>query len=423
MLLSPATVSLIFFLAIIWNGFTDLFIGYFIDKTPQTRFGQYRPYLIFGAMPLGISMVLAFSKPPLNDEWLALYVGFTYFLLLLCYSAVYMPFTAFIVKLTSDSSERSSLSGYRIIMSQTATLLVAIFTLKLVALFGQGDDVTGFQLMAFLYALLGVVVILLCAWGSREHRQRDIFAANNYGLFDVLSSIRQNYPFQLVIAGTFLFATGLGVIIRCAAYYAKYFLNDADFLSTLLVVLSIAAVFIPIWVRMSHATSKRFVWLACCVCTVVGLVLLKIMGDSGSVSPVAVILCFSIVAIGVNGFLMNYHSMLADTIEYGEWKTGIKCQVVLFALLTFCLKASSTASGGIVAFLLSWFGFVANETQSAEVLHGIEFIMTGVPAIAILLSAAFVWFYPIDSVKHDEIVRQLNAKNGSHDEISDIAPI
>ncbi len=113
LLLKPETAGLIFLLAMIWDGITDPVMGMIADRT-RTRWGQYRPYLLFGAIPLAISYYLAFSIPELSAEALVTYVLITHLLFRTCFTVVYMPFTAFIAKLSNDSNERSSLTGYKI---------------------------------------------------------------------------------------------------------------------------------------------------------------------------------------------------------------------------------------------------------------------------------------------------------------------
>lgn len=138
LLLSPGTAGSIFLLAMVWDGLTDPVMGVLVGRT-RTRLGQYRPFILFGAIPLALSYVFAFSKPDLPAHLLGAYALFTHLVFRLCYTAVYLPFIAFIAKLTADSAERSALTGGKAIFTQLGALGVTATMLKGVEVFGAND--------------------------------------------------------------------------------------------------------------------------------------------------------------------------------------------------------------------------------------------------------------------------------------------
>ncbi|CAM5184536.1 MFS transporter [Alishewanella longhuensis] len=165
--ISPAVVGTLFLVVRIIDAITDPLMGALADKT-QSRFGQYRPYLLYLALPFGLISVLAFTTPDLSPTGKMWYAFTTYTLLMLAYTAINIPYSALGGALTADPSERVSVQSYRFVFGMLGGLLVTACTLPLVAWFGQGDQAKGYQLTIAAMSLLGVVLFVLCFLGTRE---------------------------------------------------------------------------------------------------------------------------------------------------------------------------------------------------------------------------------------------------------------
>jgi len=409
LLLSPGSAGSIFLLAMIWDGITDPVMGVLVDRT-RTRLGQYRPFILFGALPLALSYVFAFTKPDLPAHLLGTYALITHLVFRLCYTIVYMPFTAFIAKLTADSAERSALTGWKAIFTQLGALTVTATMLKGVEVFGT-DDAEGFQRTAAVFAVGGVGVLWLCFRGTAAEvgidRAREA-SRTRYSLSELGTVLRRNPPFLLVFAGVLLFVTSFSFITKGTAYYAKYVLGDAQLARLLLsTIAGTALVTVPVWVKLTAMTGKRFVWLAGCACSVTGLFVLFAL-DRPSVTEA--FWCFVVISSGINAFLMNYYSMLSDTVEFGEWKTGIRCEAVMFGFIAFSQKAAVGLGAAVVGWNLAWFGFEANVTQSAHTQSGIRLMVTLFPAAGMLASMLVIAFFRLDAARHGEICREIDAR-------------
>lgn len=406
LLLKPETAGWVFFMAMIWDGITDPIMGTIVDRT-RTRWGQYRPYLAFGALPLALSYYFAFTKPELDAEVLVTYVLVTHLLFRTCYTIVYMPFTAFISKLTNDSNERSSLTGYKIIFTQLGTLSVSYFTLKLVDFFGDGNDAKGFSMVAIVSGIIAVCFIWTCYLGTANELKIDANAdsRNYYSFSDFLTSFKANYPFVLVFLGTLLFTTSYAMVVKGIPYYGKYYMADKEMISILLSIISVTALLVvPLCIKLTKLTSKRFVWIAGGSCTIAGLLSIYFLPPTATI---AIMSSYFLLALGTNSFLINFYSMLADTVEYGEWKTGVRCDAILFGFVAFAVKAAVGIGAGLIGFLLAHFGFVANVVQAQSTLDGIKISVTLVPALGILLSIVLMIFYPINAALHQQISSEI----------------
>lgn len=409
LLLDPEIAGSIFFLALIWDGITDPVMGMITDRT-NTRWGQYRPYLLFGSVPLALSYYLAYSKPDIDADTLLIYVLVTHLVFRTCYTIVYVPFTAYVSKLTKDSNERSNLTGYKVIFTQLGTLSISLFMLKLVEWFGNGNEAMGFSSVALYSGLIGAFFILFCyvATGKENMSEKEAYLANKYSASEVFTSIKANYPFILILLSTLLFMTSYIMIMKGTVYYAKYYLGNKDMISVLLsIITGTAIVSVPIFIKITAMTSKRFVWFLGNAATSIGLLIIYVLPYFATTR---IILSYFLVAIGVNAILMNFYSMLADTVEYGEWKTGIKCEAILFGFGGFCLKAGVGLGGGLLGLFLSYFGFVANASQADSALQGLKLTVTVIPAISMLITVLLVAYYPINAVFHRQISEAISLR-------------
>jgi len=163
---------------------------------------------------------------------------------------------------------------------------------------------------------------------------------------------------------------------------------------------------IPIWTWIAHRIGKRKTWL---IATAIGASGLLALYSVGITTFERFVLHMFVIQLGMSAFGMLFWSMLPDTVEYGQWKTGIRSEAIVFGFTTFAQKVSIGIAGWILGFLLTWTGYESNAAQSQETLDGILMIMTLIPTALILLASTLVWRYPIETELHDEIVRAIDA--------------
>ncbi|MGB7405905.1 MAG: MFS transporter [Pacificimonas sp.] len=396
--------GLIMLVALVWDGITDPVMGYIAERT-RSRWGSYRPYILFGALPLSATMVLMFYAPEAEGMALIIYAAATHVLMRTVYTVMSIPFSSLSARMTRSSEVRNELAAFRMVFATLAGLFVAFFTLRLVAWFGAGDAATGFFWTACLYAALSLPIFLFVFLTTREPPVDIDASRSRPNLKIALSSLRTNGPFLIVFTATVLSVAAGVMASKTLIYYYKYNLGDEQASGTALAFITGgAAVFVPIWAWVTSETSKRFVWstgLAISFC-----VSLALWFNPIETVPMVTAL-FALGAAGSAAGYLSFWSMLPDTVEYGEWQTGERTESLVFGLMSLAQKASFGIAAGVLGILLDAVGYSANEMQAEETLGGLKAIMTLLPAALIGAAFLLVRTYPLDRQLHARLERAI----------------
>ena len=390
--LSGTTAGLIFLIAMLWDAITDPAMGYLAQRT-KTRWGSYRPYLLLGALPLAMSLVLAFYNPNLEDAALVLYMLLAQMLFRTAYTVVNIPYSALSARITQSTETRNSLSVWRISFATIGSSLVAYSTLKFVVFFGEDDTSKGFLLTAALYAGLSLPVFLFLFATVREPAQHaPPVLSTDPG--ESLAGLLKNKPF-LVIVGATIFATLGGVLAsKTLVYYFKYTIGDETAVGTAFAVNSLVILITaPLWAFVTAKTSKRFVWRAGALISLTGSLLLFF--NTNETVPVVVGLA-ALSAIGAAAAHLTFWSALPDTVEYGEMRTGRRDESLTFGVMGFIQKASYGVAVALAGMLLDLIGYQPNGSQGQATLHALKMVMTLLPAGFILLAFLIIGGYRLD---------------------------
>lgn len=401
------TAGFIFLIAMVWDGITDPIMGYIAERT-RSRWGSYRPYILLGAVPLAVTLVLMFSDPGTEGMALALYAGATHVLFRTIYTILSIPFSSLSARMTRSSEVRNELAAYRMVAATLGGLFVAFFTLRLVSWFGEGDAATGFYWTAILYAALSLPVFLFVFLTTREPEQPVDAEMRPASLLSALSALKTNRPFLLVFGATML---GMGASVltsKTLIYYYKYTLGDELASGTALAVMTGGmALFVPVWALITAKTSKRFVWATGTAISIA--VSLALYFNPYETVPVVTAL-FAIGALGSAAGVLSFWSTLPDTVEFGQWRTGVRSESLVFGLMSFAQKVSFGLAAALLGILLDLVGYRANVEQSAETMDGIKAIMTLLPALFGVCAFLLIRAYPIDARLHGRIGRVLERR-------------
>lgn len=398
--LSGKLAGLIFLLAMLWDGITDPAIGYLAQRT-KTRWGSYRPYLLFGTLPLAASLVLVFHNPGFEGGLLAVYVLFAHIIFRTAYTVVNIPYSALSARITQSTEVRNSLAAWRISLATIGSAFVAYSTLKLVEYFGQGDASTGFFLTAALYAGLSIPVFLTLFTTVRELAPR-MPVTEPTNVRRSLADLVRNKPFLVIMTAT-IFATIGGVIAsKTLVYYFKYTLGDETAVGTAFAVNSIVILFAaPFWAFVTTKTSKQFVWRCGAFVSITGSLLL-FLNTFETVPVVVAIVALS--AIGSAAGYLTFWSALPDTVEYGEMTSGRRAESFTFGVMSFVQKASYGLAAALAGLLLDLIGYQANGIQSQSTLDALKIVMTLLPAGLILIAFFVIGKYRLDQKTHERIL-------------------
>jgi GPH family glycoside/pentoside/hexuronide:cation symporter len=394
--LSATTGGLIIMAALIWEGVTDPIVGVIANKT-RSRWGRYRPYLLLGALPLAASFAAMFVPLGLSGASLAIYAFATHLLFRTVYTVVNVPYIALSAQMTTDSLVRGRLAGTRMMFAILCGLVLAGATLPLVKAFGGGAS--GFFALCLLYGAAVVVILLVCFASTREAVQ---ITERHPTLPEMMRAVRSNPPFLALLAATLMGSVAYTMSSKALLYYMKYQVGSEDAVTTGLAVgLLAAALSMPIWMAVTRRTSKRAVWLSGVVLTTI--VALVIYGKTPGTGP----LLWTLLAVSGAGnaaFILSFWSMVPDTVEYGQLRTGMRAEGAIFGFVIFSQKVALGLGTGLLGVILDVVGYRANQVQSGGTLHGILVMYTLVPMGLSLAAAACIWFYRLDQPTHARIV-------------------
>ena len=400
--ISNTVAGLIIMVALVWDGLIDPLIGISANRT-RSRNGRYRPYILFGMVPLCLSFVAMFYVHALSGTALVAVTFAFHLLFRTAYALVNIPFVALSAELSADSHERSQIASYRIVNATLAALVVAGATLPLAGMFGRGDLKAGFFLVSIVYATVALGCFILCFRATARpavaiHDATPKFAA-------LIATMRANRPFQLLFAATMIGGIGSAIASKTLVYFFKYNLAAPAQVSTGLVVLvGMMVICTPLWTIIAGRTSKRFVWTAG---GLIGAAAWSVLAVTAQPSLPFTLVVVAFTGIGASAFALTFWSMLPDTVEYGEWKTGVRAEGATFGLVVFAQKVALGLGIGALGIALDAIGYRANAVQTPETLASLQMLLT-VPSAALgLASVAIIRFYPIDARMHADVVAQI----------------
>ena len=418
--LLPAAVGTMFLVTKIIDAISDPIMGVIADRT-NSRWGKYRPFILFGALPYGLCGYLMFANPDLSYSGKLIYAYVTYSLMMLAYTAINVPYSALLGVISPASIERTKAASYRFFGAFLAGWLIATFVTPLKNILGGGDDALGFQLTMTIFAVASVLLFWVTFATTRE---RVTAPQDDTRLREDLKAVMQNGPWiALIFAGVFSL-TNIAVRQGAQIYYLKYFVGDDG--TPLFLIFDKTAVFLSlgtlamlVGVTFTKALSQRFdkrhLMITLSLLNTLSLaVFFVIPADQ----------YWLMVTVNVVGMLIAgptpalVWSMYADCADYGEWKTGRRTTALIFSTVQFSHKFGLAVGAGLAGIMLSWFGFVANEAQSDSSMFGIRFMFSVVPAAFALLGVLAIYFYRLDSATVARIERELESRRDDPQQVS-----
>lgn len=405
--LTAAAAGLIYMIASIWDGLVDPVIGIMANRT-RTRWGRYRPYLLLGALPLGLAFMLLYWRPPFAGTALILAVLCGHLVFRSLYAVVNVPYAALTARITLDARERANISGLRMLFATIAAMTVSLTTQPIaIAVTGRSNGAFGFFVAAAIFGAVATVVILFVFATTRE-QQAEAHSVPPIDLWPALASIARNRAFwTLVIGGGFMICCATA-LAKSVLYYFKYALHDEASARTALALSSASGLIAaPLWMLAARALSKRAVWLAACGMYAAGLIGFSLVEVRSAASMTAFLVYMQ---AGYVGMAFAYWGLLPDAVEWGQWRTGVRAEAVVFGLALLFQKVSLGLGAGLFGTALGLVGYHANQAQTAETLHGLKTIMVGLPLAGVALCALVMAFNPLKRGVHERVVADILAR-------------
>lgn len=423
--LSAAAVGTMFLVVRLWDAFTDLFAGRVVDST-MSRWGKFRPFILFGAVPLLFLNFLTFNMPDgmKGTNTGLLWAWLTYAVLGLLYSMVNIPYGSLASAMTQSVHERAKLVSARAFGSAVSGIFLTFLIApqiaglqkqstglqgKLKEATAAGDaakaaDLKGqiealqpelqqvFTQTTLAFIVLGTIAFALTFYCCRESVVR---TADKVSFRETIDTLKHNKPLGILCGASFFYLIGVNAVGPATGYYARYILNDFGLMTWIAVVNSgMALLMTPFIPQIIDKFGKKSVFQWCGVFTVVGGVALFFT----PVGAVAVALIFLAIK-GVGASLINtvMFGLEADTVEYGEWQTGKRSEGATYAIFSFTRKLTQSIGGASGAWLLALGGYVGNAaTQSESAMTAIRAAIGLVPAVVAGLAMLVFWKYPLN---------------------------
>lgn len=399
--ISAVQASLVFVIARIIDAIFNIVVGYLIDKT-QTRYGKLRPWLLFGAVPLGILSILCFT--PIVSEYRFWYALISYTLYCLAYTAVNTPYSAMTNMMTQHEGSRASLSVYRFVLAIVGYLLVSTGADWLISQFT--DQRMGYVFAVSCFSLLATFFFLAC-FGMTRERVVSLPDQKPPTLKEMIAAVSGNLPLINLSLFTVFFYIAYTLWMAIAIYFIKYSLGDIAFTAKFFAIQSAAYVAGTVISEklISMMGKKKMVQLG--LLTGITGVMFQYFLAGDNLCLIMTGVCLFSVTLGM-GFVAMW-SMIADTVEFAEWKHGVRTEGAIYGFFNFITKIAMAIGGGLAGLMLDYFDY-ASDAISAGALNGINLMMTLVPGLMFALGMVFIFFYTLDENTYRQIIKDIELR-------------
>ncbi|MBT8449595.1 MAG: MFS transporter [Gammaproteobacteria bacterium] len=411
--LAPAVVGVMFMVTKIVDAISDPVMGMIADRT-QTKWGKFRPYLLWMAIPYGLCGFAMFANPDLSDTGKLVYAYVTYTLMMLAYTAINVPYNALMGVISPVSIERTKVASYRFVGAFAAAWIIGTFATPFINILGDGNEAKGFQLTMAIFAVISIALF----WVSFATTRERVVAPPVKSDFKAdLSALFSNGPWIALFFSAIFYLMNVSVRQGSLLYYFKYFVGDDG--TPIFLIFDKTAVFLSsglimtiLGVMLAKTLCERYekrslnIWLT--ILTAVTYILFFFIPND-MYWLMILVNCIGSIFGGTTPAVV--WSMYADTADYGEWKTGRRTTALVFSGAQFAQKMGLAFGAGLSGIILSWFGFIANAAQTPEALNGIKIMFCIFSATLALMSAGAVYFYRLDDTKVQEIETELIAKH------------
>lgn len=390
-------------------------MGFIVDKT-NSKHGKARPYLIWISIPFAISAVLAFTSPDVSQLGKVIYATVTYILVTTLYTTINIPYGVLASKMTSDQTERASLGVWRMASAVLGTMIVASLILPLAKVIGGDNMAFGAPAAMGFFALIAVVLFFVVFKNTTEVVGNKSHVAGEKrndepNLITSIKALLKNRAWIIVLLVQTLMFAGTTGKSASTAYYAIYVLDKPGLIGPIM-MLPMLGMMVTMILFSEKMASKLGKVKSIMICTFVAgiLTLINFFIPDTSITLILIMLILSNMALGPTMALMA--AMLADTIEYGEYKTGIRIEGLTYAAGSMGTKIGAGLAGALVGIILAVTGYVPNVEQTPEVIFGIKSIMYLIPGISLIVVSGLMFLNDLDKV-YPEAVRALALKKGN----------
>lgn len=420
--LPAAVVGTMFLITRIWDSAFDPIVGVVADRT-HSRWGKFRPYLLWLAVPFGIIGILTFVTPDWSPTGKLIYAYVTYSLMMMIYSAINVPYASLLGVMSPNPKERNTLSTYRMTFAYIGSFIALLLFMPLVNFFSGNskelaDQQTGWTMAVVVIAILCIVLFFGCFAWTKE-RVKPIKETQN-PLKEDLKDLFKNKPWWILLGAGVAALVFNSIRDGATVYYFKYFVVEEDYatvsffgmsfvLSGLYLALGQAANIIGVIAAapVSNRIGKRntYMW-AMIIATVLSVIFYWFDKED----LIWMFVFQALISVCAGSIFPLLWSMYADCADYSELKIGNRATGLIFSSSSMSQKFGWAIGTAVTGWLLGFFGFQANAVQSEEAISGIKMFLSFLPAIGTILSVVFISMYPLTENKMKDITTELEHK-------------
>jgi len=407
--IQPAVAGIAILIGKTWDYINDPLIGHISDRT-RTRWGRRRPFLLFGALPYGLTFMLMWYRPPFESQFaLAVYYAFAFILYDAAATFVYMPYFSLTPELTDDYDERTSLTSYRMFYSILGSLLAFTVPLMIVGTFNP-ESASRVFLMGTIFGLGSAMPLILVFFNTRE--RKDFTVLEKPKLLESLKAAFKNRPFVFGAVIYLLTWICMDILQTVLLFFVKHVLRLESMSDLIMALIFVTAMFaLPLWEYISRRYNKRLAYAFGIAFWAVVQILLIMVSPS---VPAAVIYFLCIMAgIGISAAHVLPWAILPDAVEWDEYQTGERHEGMFYSLVTLMGKVASSVAIPLTALMLDLTNYVPNAAQQPEsAILGIRFLVGLIPAVFLTIGIIFALKYPLDRVQFTNVVKELQERRG-----------
>lgn len=428
----PASVAATMFLiSRLFDGINDPVMGMIADRT-KTKWGKFRPYLLWLCVPFAIAGVLVFTTPDFGETGKIIYAYSTFILIMVLYTAINIPYTALLGVISPNSQDRTSVSSMKFIFAFAAGILVSATLLPMTKALGGGNDQAGWQYSFMIYGVAAIIFFLIAFAGTKERvlPPRAQKPSVKKDLYELIT----NKPWLILLGTTITFVLFVAVRSSVTAHYFKYFIDQqtrtlpfigthtysfetlVSVYNTIGQLASLIGVVLVLWVSKILGKKQTFVVYFIIAIFSTGTVYFL------SAEQLGIIYLLQVTGSLTSGPLsVLLWAMYADTADYSEWKRGRRATGLVFSASTMSQKFGWAIGAYIALSLMAGVGFEPNVAQTADSLRGLLLLFSLIPAAIGVLSLAVYLTYPLNEKKVQQMTDELETRRESAGEAVDMS--
>ena len=394
--LNAGIIGTIMLLSRVFDGFSDIFMGFVMDQV-KSKHGKARCWLLWLAIPISLATVLVFLVPNIGSVGQYIFVIITYNLVTtFLYTMINIPYGALTSLMTRDQNQRTVINVFRMFMAQVGSLIINAVTLPLINAVGGSSHQKSWIIVSVIYGVIAAALFLACFFKTKERVQISSQQKESIPLGESFRLIMRNNYWLIIVGVWVVTALGMGMGMSVGTYYAKYILGDENMAGFLTAISLIPTLVCMIFVApLSKKFGKRNVALVGSIISILGQALMLLNPASFG----WLIVCNVVKGVGSGGLTGTLFAMVADTIEYGQWKTGKRVEGMLYSSTTFGAKIGAGAGMAIAMGILGSAGYDGlAAVQSASAVSAIRNLYLLAPLPFLIALPILYAFYKLDKL-------------------------